>query len=125
MKTLSDSLQTAYKKMQLQESEIGERTVQKVLRLYGYPNASNQKYVCCVSEDPRIDIHSYSIAGRFFVMCLITGTDRKVIKSALWSVPSNMIDNLSYKVFAHCKDVTQIDKVLNDLSSGTKLIMSY
>lgn len=111
--------------MQLQESAFGERTVQKVLRLYGYPNASNQKYVCCISEDPRIDIHSYSIAYRSFIMCLITGTDRKVIKSALWSVPSNVISNLSYKTFSHCRDTVEIDKVLNELSSGTKLIMTY
>lgn len=125
MKTLSDSLQTAYKKLQLKESEVGERTIQKVLRLYGYPNATNQKYICCVSETPRIDIHSYSIAGRNFVMCLITGTDRKVISSALWSVPSSILSDLSYKLFSQCKSIIQIDKVLTDLTSGTKLIMSY
>lgn len=125
MKTLSDSLITAYKKFQLQESEVGERTVQKVLRLYGYPNATNQKYVCCISDDPRIDIHSYSIAGRSFIMCLITGADRKVVKSALWSVPYEKLKDLSYKHFSSCKNINDVNKVLEDLSSSTKLIMSY
>lgn len=124
MNTISDSLKTACNKFKLKESEVGERTVQKVLRLYGYLNAKNQRYVCCISESPRIDIHTYSIADRNFMMCLITDNNRKVINSALWSISEKMLSYINYKNFHNCNSLDDIDSKLSMLGTA-KMIMNY
>lgn len=123
-RTLSDSLNAAYRKMMIKESEVHEHSVQKALRLFGYPNAQNQRYVCCASESPRIDIHTYSIAGRNFVMCLITDESRNVKDSALWDIPTSL--QVQKSNFDGIHSIEDVDKVLDDITNHKyQLVMRY
>lgn len=126
MKKLSDCLNAAYKKLCISESDVGSKTVQKALRLFGYPNASEQKYICCANESPRVDIHSYKIAGKNFIMCLITSPNREVIDSGLWTMVDNAFKTIDRNTFISCKTLNDIDTKINEISNGMyKMIMHY
>lgn len=114
MRSLSESLANTFK-CKLQESDIGVQSIQKVLRLFGYPNATDQRYICCLSLEPRIDVHKYRIGARTFVMCIVT-SGNKVIDSALWSLPPSVWDIMSNVTLQSCTDVDSIDSKLDELS---------
>ena len=125
IKTLSDSLETTYKKFELKESEVGENSIQKVLRLFGYPNATSQQYVCCLSESPRMDIHTYEIASRAFLMCLVTNSEHQVLNAILWNIPMSLKNKISKHELSMCKNIQDLDKCVSELSPLSKLIMRY
>lgn len=114
MRSLSESLANTFK-CKLQESDIDVQSIQKVLRLFGYPNATDQRYICCLSIEPRTDVHKYRIGTRMFIMCIVT-SGKKVIDSALWSLPQTVWETLSNASLHSCKDVDSIDAKLDELS---------
>lgn len=124
MRSLSSRLVENFK-CKMHESGIEQCSVQKVLRLFGYTNSTNQQYICCLQLSPRIDIHKFCIGSQHFVMVIITNNDM-VIDSAIWSVNVHCWDSLSNKTFANCLSIDDIDKQLQQFITGyISFVMRY
>lgn len=131
MRSLSDRMHESYK-LKIYESHIQPTSVQKVLRLFGYTHASNQVYVCCLSNTPRYDVHKYKIDNNCFIMCIITDSDKQVIDSGTWIVNSIYWDSFTNRTLNPLKDnelnnfesIDDLD-ILIKQNKSSKLIMRY
>lgn len=124
MRSLSESLANTFK-CKMHESDMGIQSIQKVLRLFGYPNATNQRYICCLSLEPRMDVHKYQIGSSMFLMCMITANN-KVIDSALWSLPLSVWSSIKNTDLFGCTSIDDIDSALAKLSDNNyTFVMRY
>lgn len=125
-RSFTESISATFCRNRLKESQIAEATVSKVLRLFGYANGSDARYICCLATEPRVDIHKYLMGSQNLVMCIITDMDRRVIDSALWKVSPRLWNRLSKYEFGDSKTIEEIDSILRrNSSNGCECLMRY
>lgn len=125
-RSFAESVTSISTKHKLKESHIAEASVSKVLRLFGYANGTDARYICCLASSPRVDIHKYRAGSQYLVMCIITDTDRKVLDSALWRVSENLWNRLSKYEFGSAATIENIDYILRrNKSNECECLMRY
>lgn len=125
-RSFTESVTTAYHKDRIKESQIAEASVSKVLRLFGYANGTDARYICCLGTEPRVDIHKFMMGNQNLLMCIITHADRKVIDSALWKISSRLWNRLSKYEFGDSKTIEEIDSILRrNASNECECLMRY
>lgn len=122
-RTFSESIATTYNRERISESHVQPATTQKVLRLFGYGSGTDARYVCCLSDDPRVDVHKFKIGQQYLVMALIT-KDNRVLDSALWKVTDRTWNMLSKYDFAGVTDIEGIDSQLRRINE-CECLMRY
>lgn len=127
MRSLSDSLTSTYKET-IQESNIHDSSLRKVLKLFGYNNSYNNRFLKRINNiDTVLDIHKFnSILNEkySFILCLEHNNNSYVKSGLLIKFRKQYFNQITTKIL-NIKNMNQVYDILLSIDRSSEIVMHY
>lgn len=127
MRSLSDSLTSTYKET-IQESNIHDSSLRKVLKLFGYNNSYNNRFLKRINNvDTVLDIHKFNstLNDKYgFVLCLEHNNNSYVKSGLLIKFKKQYFNQITTKIL-NIKNMNQVYDILLSIDRSSEIVMHY
>lgn len=127
MRSLSDSLTSTYKET-IQESNIHDSSLRKVLKLFGYNNSYNNRFLKRINNvDTVLDIHKFNsiLNDKYgFVLCLEHNNNSYVKSGLLIKFKKQYFNQITTKIL-NVKNMNQVYDILLSIDRSSEIVMHY
>lgn len=129
MKQLSDKFTSTYKET-ISESNVNTNELQKILKLFGYDNSFNNRYIKqCDNKSTIIDIHKFeSLLSESFAYIMLIESDnsRQSTKTGiLYKVKKSIYPSISNKNFTNVNTLEEIHNRICSIDPSIEIVIKY